>query len=152
MDFVDQSIRSTWSIVRRCQSPNERGVARPLTACSSHDGLGIPADVQPAVSVFAFGRVRSAPANRLARRLAFAASRTPITSEITFAPHCFPFKLRKQSIIEVIVGCRASDEFAKQIISVLDSDASYAHVRQRRYFRDRRDYKLRLGHIAEKES
>jgi len=39
----------------------------------------------------------------------------------------------------------------EQMISVLDSDVKYARVKQRRYFRDRRHYKLRLGHIAEKQ-
>src|SRR5260370_21726204 len=67
------------------------------------------------------------------------------------APSRWRFKTRRESIAQIIVGCRASDEFVKEIEHVLDTNKAYAHVEQRRYFRDRRDYRLRLGHITEKE-
>jgi len=67
------------------------------------------------------------------------------------APDSWPFKFRRESITQVIVGCRASDGFVKEIEHVLDSNEAYKQVQQGRYFRDLRDYKLRLGHITEKE-
>jgi hypothetical protein len=66
------------------------------------------------------------------------------------APDCWPFKFRPESIKEVIVGCRASEEFAKRIEGALDKPP-YRHVQQLRAFRHRRDYKLRFAPIWDKE-
>ena len=66
------------------------------------------------------------------------------------AAMCWPFKFRPQSLTQVIVGCRASEDFVSRIERVLDT-AAYEHVEQLRAFRHRKAYKLRIGHIGEKE-
>lgn len=67
------------------------------------------------------------------------------------APDCWPFKFRPEHITEVIVGCRADPAFVQKLEAVLDNDEKYDHVDQLRTFRDRKDYKLRIGYIWEKE-
>ncbi len=66
------------------------------------------------------------------------------------SPKCWPFKFRRESVTEVVVGCRASEDFVQQIGAVLDKPP-YEHVEQLRAFRDLREYKLRIGPIWEKE-
>ena len=66
------------------------------------------------------------------------------------APWCWPFKFRPESLVQVIVGCRASEDLVKRIERVLHKPP-FEHVAQQHVFRDRREYKLRIGRIWEKE-
>lgn len=66
------------------------------------------------------------------------------------APLCWPFKFRPEAVTDVIIGCRIASSFAERLATLLDK-APYTHVRQLRAFRHRTDYRLRIGHIWEKD-
>lgn len=69
---------------------------------------------------------------------------------LAHAPNCWPFIFRPEAVKEVIVGCRASSKFVAEIEAILDKPP-YEHVDQLRAFRHKKEYKLRIGHIWEKE-
>lgn len=66
------------------------------------------------------------------------------------APLCWPFHFRPQAVAEVIVGCRASEDFSARLLGILDKPP-FDHVQQKRAFRHRTEYKLRIGTTWEKE-
>lgn len=66
-------------------------------------------------------------------------------------PNCWPFRFLPESVKEVIVGCRADPAFVEKLEAVLDGDDKYEHVDQLRAFRHRKDYKLRISCIWDKE-